>query len=260
MAVSMSVLATDLTAETEDLRALLVPLGEEDWQRPTPSPGWTILDQVTHLAHYDREAVRAVLEPDDFTAEKRRIGFVDPDVHAARHRDLGGAQALAWFAETRARLLSVYLGLDPKRRVPWFGPSLSAASALTARIMETWAHGQDIADALGVTRTPTARLRHVAHIGVATRPYSYLVHGKQDPEAPVRVRLTAPDGDEWSWGPEDALDRVEGTALDFCLVVTQRRHPDDTGLRTTGPGAAEWLTLAQAFGGPAGMGRPPRER
>ncbi|MGQ4513212.1 TIGR03084 family metal-binding protein [Streptomyces sp. DW26H14] len=257
MAVSMSALATDLTAETEDLRTLLVPLGEEEWLRPTPSPGWTILDQVTHLAYYDGEAVRAVLEPDDFAAEQRRIGFVAPDVFAVRNRHRSGAAALAWFADARSRLLGVYVGLDPARRLPWFGPTMSAASALTARIMETWAHGQDVADALGATRTPTARLRHIAHLGVRTRPYSYAVHGKRDPEAPVYVRLTAPDGDEWTWGPPDAVDRVEGSALDFCLVVTQRRHPADTALRTTGPGAAEWLTLAQAFGGPAGRGRPP---
>ncbi len=135
---------------------------------------------------------------------------------------------------------------------------MSAASSLTARIMETWAHTQDIADALGVTREPTGRLRHVAHIGVGARAFSYAVHGKTPPEAPVRVELTGPDGRLWTWGPQDAADRVTGPALDFCLLVTQRRHRDDLALTIEGPAAAEWMAIAQAFAGAAGTGRARR--
>ncbi len=133
---------------------------------------------------------------------------------------------------------------------------MSAASMATARLMETWAHGQDVADALGVERTPTGRLRQVAHLGVRTRTFSYLVHGLPAPQADVRVELTAPDGEQWTWGPEDAPDRVTGTALDFCLLVTQRRHRSDLELVTAG-GADTWLEIAQAFAGPPGAGRPP---
>jgi hypothetical protein len=110
-------------------------------------------------------------------------------------------ELLAWFDGARARLVATFRGLDPGLRVPWFGPPMSAASALTARIMETWAHGQDVADALGAVREPTARLRHVAHIGVGARAYSYAAHGRAVPDAPVRVELTAPDGSTWTWGP-----------------------------------------------------------
>jgi uncharacterized protein (TIGR03084 family) len=136
---------------------------------------------------------------------------------------------------------------------------MSAASSLTARIMETWAHTQDIADALGVTREPTDRLRHVAHIGVGARAFSYAVHGKTPPQTPVRVELTGPDGTLWTWGPGDAAGRVTGPALDFCLLVTQRRHRDDLGLAIEGPAATEWMSIAQAFAGAAGTGRPPRK-
>jgi uncharacterized protein (TIGR03084 family) len=122
-------------------------------------------------------------------------------------------------------VIEVFGGLEPGLRVPWFGPPMSAASALTARIMETWAHGQDVADALGVVREPTARLRHVAHIGVGARAFSYAAHRRPLPDAPVRVELTAPDGAVWSWGPPDATDRISGPALDFALLITQRRHP-----------------------------------
>ncbi|SIL68645.1 TIGR03084 family protein [Mycobacteroides abscessus subsp. abscessus] len=122
--------------------------------------------------------------------------------------------------------------------------------------METWAHGQDVVDALGATREATARLRHVAHIGVGARAFSYLANGLDLPADPVRVELTAPDGSVWTWGPADAANRVSGPALDFCLLVTQRRHRDDTALVADGPLADhQWLAIAQAFAGPPGGGR-----
>ena len=164
---------------------------------------------------------------------------------------------LAWFDGARGELLETFTKLDPRQRLPWFGPPMSAASSLTARLMETWAHTQDIADALGVTREPTGRLRHVAHIGIGARAYSYAVRGQPVPDTPVRVELTAPDGTVWTWGPDDATDRITGTALDFCLLVTQRRHRDDVALVVAGPAAAQWVAIAQAFAGPPGPGRPP---
>ena len=184
-------------------------------------------------------------------------GGINPDTIAARFRDRTGAQLLAWFEAARADLIATFAGLDPKARLPWFGPAMSAASSLTARIMETWAHTQDIADALGVTREATGRLRHVAHIGVGARAFSYAVRGMALPEAPVRVELTPPSGTgpAWTWGPADASDRVTGPALDFCLLVTQRRHRDDLALVIEGPAAAEWMSIAQAFAGAAGRGR-----
>jgi len=140
---------------------------------------------------------------------------------------------------------------------------MSAASSLTARIMETWAHTQDIADALGVSREPTGRLRHVAHIGVGARGYSFAVRGKPAPSVPVRVELIPPTngrpvpaGPAWAWGPQDAADRITGPALDFCLLVTQRRHRDDVDLTIEGQAAQEWMAIAQAFAGAAGTGRP----
>jgi uncharacterized protein (TIGR03084 family) len=134
---------------------------------------------------------------------------------------------------------------------------MGMVSFVTARLMETWAHGQDVVDGLGVVREPTARLRHVAEIGVRARPWSFAVRGRPVPEAPVRVELTLPDGSRWAAGPEDAADVVRGTALDFCLVVTQRRHPADVSLAVSGPVAREWISIAQAFAGPPGAGRRP---
>jgi uncharacterized protein (TIGR03084 family) len=259
MPVDMAALAADLAAESAVTRALVAGLDEHGWHTPTPAAGWDIADQIGHLAYFDEVAVQSAVRPEEFRAElavAQANGGIDPAVIAARHRDRTGAELLAWFDTARAVLLGTFASLDPNTRLPWFGPAMSAASSLTARLMETWAHTQDVADALGVTREPTGRLRHVAHIGVGARAFSYAVRGQIPPDTPVRIELTAPDGALWTWGPPDAEDRVTGTALDFSLLVTQRRHRDDLALILDGPKAAEWMAIAQAFAGPPGPGRP----
>ena len=259
MPADMAVLARDLAAESAVTRNLVIGLDEAGWRTPTPAAGWDIADQIGHLAYFDEVAVRSAVSPGEFRAElaeAQATGGSDPDTIAARFRDRTGAQMLAWFDAARAELLGIFAELDPRARLLWFGPDMSAASALTARLMETWAHTQDIADALGVSRQPTGRLRHVAHIGVGTRAFSYVIRGKTQPPDPVRVELTAPDGTVWTWGPEEAEDRVAGPALDFCLLITQRRHRDDLALVIEGPGATEWMAIAQAFAGAPGPGRP----
>jgi len=259
MPVDMAALAADLAAESAVTRALVAGLDEASWRTPTPAAGWDIADQIGHLAYFDQVAVRAAVHPDEFRAELAAAGQgepeINPDAIAARHRDHAGAEMLAWFDTARSALLDTFATIDPGRSLPWFGPDMSAASSLTARLMETWAHSQDIADALGVAREPTARLRHIAHLGVITRGFSFAVRGQPVPPTPVRVELTAPDGTVWTWGQPDAAERVTGPALDFCLLVTQRRHRDDLGLSATGPGAQEWTAIAQAFAGPPGPGR-----
>ncbi len=156
-------------------------------------------------------------------------------------------------------LLDAFGGLVGTERLEWYGPPMSATSSATARLMETWAHGQDVVDAVGAAdRWPaTDRLRHIAHLGVRTRSFSYAVRGAEPPDADVRVELAAPSGDTWSWGDPAAADRIAGPAVDFCLLVTQRRHRDDLALEVVGPSAEEWVTIAQAFAGGVGSGRAP---
>ena len=153
-------------------------------------------------------------------------------------------------------VLSAFVGsaryADAKVRVPWYGPDMSLGSMITSRIMETWAHGQDVRDALGIRTKSSPRLRHVAFLGWRAVANSFLARGRSVPDEPIRVEL-----DECTFGPEDAANVVRGAALDFCLVVTQRRHRDDTALVAEGPVAEEWLTIAQAYAGPAGAGREP---
>jgi uncharacterized protein (TIGR03084 family) len=260
----MAALAADLAAESAVTRALVAGLDEgagSGWRTPTPAVGWDIADQISHLAYFDEVAVQSAVRQDEFRAALTAArDHFDPDLIAARYRDRTGVQLLAWFDTARAELLDTFAVIDPQQRLPWFGPAMSAASSLTARLMETWAHTQDIADALGVTREPTSRLRHVAHIGVGARAFSYAARGQVMPATPVRVELTAPDGTAWTWGPADAPDRVSGTALDFCLLVTQRRHRDNLALAVAGPAAQQWMAIAQAFAGPPGPGRPPIQK
>jgi uncharacterized protein (TIGR03084 family) len=254
----MAALAADLAAESAVTRTLVAGLDETGWRTPTPAAGWDIADQIGHLAYFDDVAVRAAVRPGKFRAELAAAPEnIDPDTIVARYRDRSGVELLAWFDAARTELLETFTKLDPRQRLPWFGPDMSAASLLTARLMETWAHTQDIADALGVTREPTRRLRHVAHIGIGARAFSYAARGRTPPQTPVWVELTAPDGTPWTWGQPDAADRVTGPALDFCLLVTQRRHRDDLALVTEGPVAQEWMAIAQAFAGPPGPGRKP---
>ncbi len=250
-------LLTDLTAEHDALAALLAGRPDHDWSAPTPAPGWTVRDQIAHLAHFDGVTALCVGEPEKFVALRDSLedlqSYVD-DIGAV-HADRPGAQMLAWWNDEHRRLRAAAEAADPAVRVPWFGPSMSLASKLTARIMETWAHGQDVADTFGVRREATARLRHVARIGVLAFPNSYRARGRPVPDAELHVALTAPDGSHWTWGDPASPNAVTGPAEDFCLVVTQRRHVADTALRTRGDIAGEWMRVAQAFAGPPGVGR-----
>lgn len=263
MAVDLPTLADDLALETASLLTLLDGLTEVDWARPTPAPGWTVADQVVHLAFFDEMAVLGARDRAAF--ERRRDESPTVDEHgdrivertAKQYRGMPAADVDAWFRRARAELDAVYRAADPSLRVPWYGPDMSAAAMLTARIMETWAHGHDVADALDRPWPVTAALRQVAHLCVRALPNSFRARGRPVPEVPVRVELVGPEGDRWEWGPDDAVDRVRGPAVDLCLVATQRRHPADTALVARGPVATEWLTIAQAFAGPPGAGRAP---
>jgi uncharacterized protein (TIGR03084 family) len=250
VAADLERLLDDLADETTDLSVMVSGAPTQAWSSPTPAAGWTVHDQLSHLWFFDREARRAVEDPAGFSAGLAAIA-ADPAGYMGRHLDAGrglGDDLLREFHAERGRLIEVLRSTDPTTRIPWYGPPMSPMSFATARLMETWAHGQDIADAWQVRRTPTDRLRHICHLGVRTRGFSYAIRGEPSPESAATVVLRAPSGDEWSFGPADGVDRVEGPALDFCLVVTQRRHLADVDLRVTGA-AEDWLVKAQAFAG-----------
>jgi uncharacterized protein (TIGR03084 family) len=253
----------DLAAEHAALDVVLVRLEAATWDRPTHAPGWLVRDQVTHLAQVDEAALRAIADADRFRAEVTARAGTDRKAREAallaKGRAMSPTALLDWWRTARAALLAAAPALSPTARVPWYGPEMSSASFITARLMETWAHGLDVVDVVGIERPDTDRLRHVAFIGARARPFSYTTRGLTPNSAPVLIRLTLPSGVPWTFGEGDLPDRIEGTAVDFCRVVTQRRHVADTSLRVRGSNAAEWMTIAQAFAGPPGVGRRPGE-
>lgn len=254
-----SVLA-DLAAESGQLDATVAPLADEQWRQPTPAEGWTIAHQIVHLAWTDEAACRAAGPKDEwdaFVAAAFEHGFDAVDVAAAEGATMTALEILSRWRASRAGLATALRDVPDGVKLPWFGPPMSPVSMATARFMETWAHGLDVYDALGVAVEPTDRIRHVAHIGVRTRNFAFQSNGLESPSEEFRVELTAPSGDVWTYGPEDAAQRVTGSAYDFCLRVTQRRHRDDLDLKAVGADADQWLDIAQAFAGPSGEGRKP---
>lgn len=254
----ITALLDDLRAENAGLDALVAGLDAGALAAPTPAEGWTIAHQLSHLAWTDRWSLLAVRDPDGFLPAATKVFTEDPDAlehGAAEGAGEAPAALLARWRSGRDELADALGAVPDGTRLPWFGPPMKAPSMATARLMETWAHGQDVADALGAVRTPTARLRHVAHLGVRTMGFAFLTNGLPSPAVPVRVELEGPDGELWAWGPEDAADRVTGTALDFCLLATRRRHRDDLALTADGATARAWLPIVQAFAGPPGKGR-----
>lgn len=245
-------LLADLRTESTNLVATLRGLSEDQWTLPTPAAGWSINDQVSHLAFFDDATRLALTDPIAFRVQADQLisgGMDFPDRVAAQYRTLAPEQQLEWFITAREQLLASFEGDDPKRRLPWFGPDMSVASSATARLMETWAHGQDVYDAIGTPHPYSPGLRSIAHLGVATFAFAHNLNGLAVPDEPIRVTLRSPDGDEWTWGQEDSPNQVHGAAEDFVLTVTQRRHWTETELTAEGPVTQGWLDIAQAFAG-----------
>ena len=262
MALDFAKLLADLRHESDGLLACLDGLRTDQWEKRTPAQGWAIRDQVSHLAYFDDVAYLAITDAAGFQLVADGLvsnGTDFPDLVAAELRSLATAELTEWFSRSRARLMDAFAGHDPRRRLPWFGPDMSVASSATARLMETWAHGQDVYDSLGFIHPPCPGLRSIAHLGVSTFAFAHRLHDRAVPDEPVRVELRSPDGDElWTWGPADAVNLVSGRAEDFVRVVTQRRHWIDTALAIDGDVAAKWLEIAQAYAGAPGKGRPGR--
>ncbi len=268
--MNLADLLEDLLDEQASLDEIVAPLSGPDWDLPTPSPRWSVTDQIGHLRYFDRAAALAIRDPEAFSTEAGRLMEASlvsetsgDDLTLGEFRGLAPAERLDRWRQGRAELTQAAGTLGERDRVTWYGPSMGAKSFVTARLMEAWAHGTDVCDAVGAHREPTHRLRHIAQLGCITRAWTYINRGEPAPEGDVRVQLTAPSGETWTWGDAAAAgdNSVTGPALDFCLVVTQRRHLADTALAVTGEHANDWLYKAQAFAGPPTDGpSPARER
>lgn len=245
----------DLEAEGAQLESWVAPLVAEKWATLTPAEGWTIAHQIAHLAWTDETSVKAATDEEAFaltvkSAMANPAGFVDEAADELAGMDPAGL--LSFWQTSRAAVATALRRVPEGTKVPWYGPPMSPTSMATARLMETWAHAHDVAEALGIEAPRSDRAKHVAYLGVRTRDFAHHMRNETPPAEEFRVELTSPSGDLWEWGPEDAEQRVTGDGWDFALLATRRLHPDDASVVAVGAEAEHWLTIVQAFAGMPG--------
>ncbi|MEM7412773.1 MAG: TIGR03084 family metal-binding protein [Myxococcota bacterium] len=254
-------ISVDLLAEVDDLHALVETLEPEDWERPTTFMNWTPWDVIAHLHFFDEVSLVALEGREPFgELQKEFIGLLQEGLGSAEiaKRKLGdlSPKELTTRWRERNRAMAEQLGnSDPKRRLPWFGPDMGVQMFTTARLMETWAHGQELWDLKGRERSHSDRIKHICEIGVRTFGWTFMNRGEQPPGPPPYVRLTAPSGGVWEWQEPSETEIVRGSAVDFARVVTQVRNIADTPLEVVGPVANAWMAIAQCFAG--GAADPP---
>lgn len=253
----------DLLEECRDLATFCDTLSAADWSVRSHFYGWTPRDEISHLAYFDEAAMQAVGDPGAFASGARILvqrmdaGEQISAIARERYAGLDDRALLAHWRTGFEALIRALSDLASETRLPWYGPSMSVRSFASARLMEVWAHGQDIWDVLGRRRQPTSRLRHIAHIGAGTFGWTFVNRGMPVPEPVPFVALDGPEGSRWTWGEPSSASRVQGSAEDFCLVVTQRRNVADTALSVQGESARLWMAIAQCFAGPPADPPPP---
>ena len=246
----------DLRNEYRDLANLARTLTPAQWRLPGDFHNWTPWDEIAHLCFFDETALLSATDAEGFASNTAALNLelaTGKEISAIAREHYGhldGAQLLAHWEPLFARLVDTLVVLDSRARLPWYGPSMSARSFATARLMETWAHGQDVWDLVGRRRPASDRLRHIAHIGVTTFGWSFVNRKLPVPAVIPYIELDAPQGGVWTWGDASSPETIRGRAEDFCLLVTQRRNLADTALRFSDGSARDWLQIAQCFAGP----------
>lgn len=268
--MSLAQACDDLAAEVTALRQLVT---DADPLAVTPFYGWRVLDSIKHMVTIDRLATLSLSDQAGFQAELAR--FVEgtqppaPDTpredtfrriaayETSRLDFLSWPQLLATWDAGQQQLRKAALALPEDAKAAWFGPPMRAETLITARQMETWGYGQDDFDLMRVRRKEGDRIRNVAEFGIRTMGFSFANRGLTPPDPKPHVVLTAPSGAVWTWNDPASPDRVEGPAVDFCLVATQRRNVEDTALKVTGAAAGTWMRIAQCIAGAPLNGPPP---
>ncbi|MGH3663951.1 MAG: TIGR03084 family metal-binding protein [Micromonosporaceae bacterium] len=255
---------SDLIAEGDDVDRLVADLDPEQWALATPAPGWTVAHQIAHLAATFRLAATAASDPDLFRAVASRLGDdFDANVRAAMSEYLADPPEvlLSRFRAERAVAEKALAAAPADQLVPWLVRPLPPAVLACAGMMELFGHGQDIADALGARLRRTDRIKHLAGFAARVWDFGYQARGLGVPDVTLRFDLVGPSGAGWQFtssaSPDGPTQTITGPAVDFCLLVTRRRHRDDLALTASGPEADRWLDVAQAYRGPAGAGRAP---
>jgi uncharacterized protein (TIGR03084 family) len=254
----MQEILADLKAEQEYLDRFLSTLSGTQWDLPSPAEGWTLRDSVSHVAHID-EVATALLRGDNTPLEiAAKVLFKFTEIGVEKGRKKNYSEILPWWREVRSIMMEELAKCDPRQRIPWFARPMGAKAFATARLMETWAHGLDCFDAVGVEPEDTDRLRHVALLAYMARSFAYQVNGLSMPDTPLRLELFLPSGQLWAMGEENAPDRIRGKAGEFCRVAVRRRHWKDMNLEIEGDEAKRFIEIVQTYAGPPGSGRRPK--
>jgi uncharacterized protein (TIGR03084 family) len=256
-------ISQDLKAETDELYAFLKTLDEKDWETETLFMNWTPWDVIAHLHFFDEVSLSSLAGSEEFVVcQKDLVEGMKSGLSGREQtrRALGEYDAPALLERWKSFSddMATQLGeSDPKRRLPWFGPDMGVQMFTTARYMETWSHSQAIYDLKKVVREHTDRIKNIVAIGIKTFGWTFVNRKLEAPGPAPYVRLTAPSGEIWEYNDESDVERIEGTAVDFCLTVTQVRNVQDTDLRVVGDVATRWMEIAQCFaGGPIDPPKP----
>lgn len=245
----------DFREESEALFRLIEALDDRELARTTQFKDWTVEEVIRHLHVWNRAAELSLTDANAFLEffEQVKLAMAGSALRRFESDFLGGLHGRALVREWHGFYIDMtasFGAADPKERVRWAGPDMSVLSSITARLMETWAHGQEIYDGLGVRRANTDRIKNIAVLGINTFRWAFRNRGMSVPENVPGLLLTAPSGEIWEWHADNKGDLISGAAADFCQVVTQVRHIADTGLTVTGPTAKQWMAIAQCFAGP----------
>lgn len=248
--------ADDFKAECDALYALLAPLTDHEFEQTTQFKGWSLNDVLEHLHIWNWAARESLVNETGFeTYIEKMLGkeLAHLPLKERERQFLGGEKGQALLALWREMYIATadaFRDQDPKRRLKWAGPSMSARSSITARLMETWAHAQEVYDQLGETRRDQDHIQNIVVLGLNTYGWTYATRKQEPPGDIPYVELTAPSGEMWCYGDAASENRISGSAAEFCQVVTQVRNIADTALQVVGPVAQDWMAKAQCFAGP----------
>lgn len=239
--------------ESETLAKVIESQCNGRWDTPTQFKGWTVNDVLIHLHFWNRAADLSLTSSEEFD---KLLGESLPGIQKRGLRDMEntaiperGEALLTLWRDYFRDMADRWKNVDPKARLPWVGPSMSARSSISARQMETWAHGYEVFDLFGAERAESDRIKNIVILGVNTFGFSFQLRRKPIPPAMPALELFAPSGEVWQFGDASA-GRITGSALGFAQSVTQTRNYLDTDLTVSGDLAREWMENAQCFAGP----------
>ena len=249
--------AEDFKEESSCLERLLFSLGDGDYDQATQFKNWTISDILRHLYLFNEAAKDTLVDQPKFIRlmndlqNARKTGMTLLEIQLEMLDGFSGKALLNLWGNSYRELAKIYSSTNPKKRVKWAGPDMSARSSITARQMETWAHGQAVFDLFGKKRHETDRIKNIAHLGVSTYGWTFINRGLAMPEPAPYVCLVSPKGEKWEWNNPHEDTSVFGLAVEFSQVVTQVRNIADTSIVTKGENAIKWMAVAQCFAGEA---------